>query len=174
MTYVALSTRVALLAIFAVSSVAKLGGRRRYAAFAASVHAFVPARAVGAVAVLVVVTEVICVALLAWPAAGSAGPVLAALTLTAFTVAGGWAVRTGRRAACLCLGTTAKPMDARHVVRNALMLMVAVVSVFASLGAPSTVHPAGATVAAAVGVVSAAILARFDDLVALMGDGTVP
>jgi hypothetical protein len=75
-------------------------------------------------------------------------------------------------AVCRCFGPARTVLAHRHVVRNALLLLVAVVGMAASFVVDSAaVGPA--VVAAAIGALGAVLVVRFDDLAELFA-GPVP
>ena len=175
MTYLPVTARAALLLVFLVSVAAKARGRRHYAAFAASVAPFLGHRlarapgVVAGVAAAVTATEAACVVLLVLPATARAGCVIAALLLAGFTVAAAVVVGTGRTAYCRCFDARIRPLRRRHVVRNALLLLVALGGCVADAVNPArTVQPAGVVIAIVAGGIAALILINFDDLVELV------
>lgn len=138
MTFFLIFARCALGVTFAVSFGGKVWGARRYAAFTAACGELAPWAPKRLVAPLVVAAELAVVAALAVPVTVQAGLALAVLLLAAFTVAIIGVLRRRRQVACQCFGTSSSPLGSRHVVRNVLLLMVAV-------GAVATGEPAGAS-----------------------------
>lgn len=157
--------------VLLVSAVSKVRGRSDYAEFVASVPAFgIPVRWTRLFAVLTVVAEfVIALLLLAsvfagpWPAI--AGLVLAVGLFGVLTAAVWRAVSRQSGAVCRCFGRARTTLAARHVVRNAFLLVVAVLGLSV---VDVAVDPAAAWLAAVVGAVGAVLVVRFDDLADLV------
>lgn len=132
--------------------------------------AVVPQRTVRPVAVASVAAEAAAVVLLATPArwSGAAGFVLAAGLLAVF----GWAVvrsvRAGNTAPCRCFGASSTPLGMRHVVRNGVLVLVALVGLAGALAA-GRVDLGAAFVAAGAGLVAGVLVAAYDDIAELLG-----
>lgn len=103
----------------------------------------------------------------------TAGLVLAVLLLLSFTTVIALTLRRGIRKPCKCFGATTTPLGRAHVVRNGLLLAAAVAGLVAGATGTATAEPAGAAVAAVVGVVGGLLIARFDDLVDLFGSQAI-
>ena len=171
--------------VFLVSAVSKVRSAADYAEFAASVPAFgVPARWTRLFAAVTVGAELV-IAVLLLPAAvlvpvgigagrwlAGLGLVLAVGLLGVLTAAVWRAVGRGSGAACRCFGPARTVLGTRHVVRNALLLLVAVLGA-GTVFTVDSVALAVAGVAAAVGVIGAVLVIRFDDLAELFA-GPVP
>jgi hypothetical protein len=158
--------------VLLVSSVSKLRSGTDYAEFVASVPAFgFPVRWARPFAAATVVAEVLITALLLpatvllvvggprWPAVSG---LVCAVGLFGVLTAAVWravARRTG--AVCRCFGAAKAVLGRRHVVRNALLLLVAV------LGLAIPVESVDPLVAAAAGALGAVLVIRFDDLAEL-------
>ncbi len=155
---VGLAMGVALAAVLAVSGAAKLldraGTREAVAGFG------VPTGLVAPVAAVLAPAELVTALLLVLPPTRSAGLVLAALLLLAFTVVVVLALRAGRRPECHCFGRIGgADVSGRTVVRNLVLLAVAAVGI-AGVSASDDVDGgrlAGAVVAGLV--LAAAVLA---------------
>ncbi|WP_157528822.1 MauE/DoxX family redox-associated membrane protein [Nocardia sp. NRRL S-836] len=148
--------------VLLVSAMSKVRSRADYAEFVASVPAFgVPARWVRSTALLTVCAEFAVVALLAWlPVAGLS----AAAVLFAVLTAAVWrAVSRRSSAVCRCFGRSAARLGVRHVVRNAVLPVVALVG----LAVPE-LDPVASVLAAVLGAVGAAMVLRFDDVAELL------
>jgi hypothetical protein len=171
--------------VLLVSAVSKVRSGADYAEFVASVPAFgVPARWTRLFAAVTVVAEFVIAGLLLpaavlVPVSLGAGRWLAGLGLVlavglfgVLTAAVWRAVGRGSGAACRCFGPARTVLGPRHVVRNVLLLLVAVLGA-GSVFVVDSVGPAVAGVAAAVGVVGAVLVVRFDDLAELFA-GPVP
>ena len=157
MGLVGLAACVALAVVFAVSGAAKLldraGTREAVAGFG------VPQTLVTPVAAGLAPAELVTAVLLLVPATRPAGLVLAAAMLLGFTAAVVTALRAGRRPDCHCFGRIGgADVSGRTVVRNLVLLAVAVVGV---VGVTAGTAPAGGARAgaAALGLaVAAAVL----------------
>ncbi len=157
MGLVGLAACVALAVVFAVSGAAKLldraGTREAVAGFG------VPQTLVTPVAAGLAPAELVTAVLLLVPATRPAGLVLAAAMLLGFTAAVVNALRAGRRPDCHCFGRIGgADVSGRTVVRNLVLLAVAVVGV---VGVTAGTAPDGGARAgaAALGLaVAAAVL----------------
>lgn len=179
MAYVTVSVMVLCGLVLLVSAVSKVRGRADYAEFVASVPAFgFPARWTRLVAVATVVAEFVITALLL-PAAvllvaglapfrwlAAAGLVLAAGLFGVLTAAVWRAVTRRTGAVCRCFGPARTVLAHRHVVRNGLLLLVAVLSM-TGMSTVDMLDPVAAAVAAAAGALGAVLVIRFDDLAEL-------
>ncbi|MFI9507705.1 TlpA family protein disulfide reductase [Nocardia sp. NPDC052566] len=148
-------SRLVVSVVFGLSAWGKL--RDRAGARAAVADFGVPLRWAPTVAVGLPVAEgVLAVTVLPpWTAAGAG--VLAALLLTVFTVAIGRLLAQGRRPACSCFGSSsATPIGARTLVRNGVLLALAVLVVVGAFARPRV--PAGLPADNVVGLVIVAVL----------------
>ncbi|MFK0250389.1 MauE/DoxX family redox-associated membrane protein [Amycolatopsis azurea] len=185
MNHVAAFAAVLCGLVLAVSSAGKVRGKGVYAEFVASVPAFgVPARWARRFAAVTLAAEFVIAALLL-PAAGLivagavagrwlaiSGLVLAFGLFGVLTAAVWRAVARRTGAVCRCFGPARTALAYRHVVRNALLLLVAAAGVLAVPGTGGG-EPVGLTLAAALGVVGAVAVVRFEDLAELFA-GAVP
>lgn len=164
--------RCLLLVVFAVSAVGKLRDPR---AFRRATVALVPlARPVGGVvAVGVIAAESAVVVLLAVPATARAGLVAGLGLLGVFTVAIGAALRRGATEPCRCFGASATPLGARHLVRNAILLLAAA-SGLAAGALPGDAQPWGLVFVGAAAVVLAVLVVQFDVLAELFAGPAGP
>jgi hypothetical protein len=177
MNYLGLVCAIALAGVFAVSMRDKVG-RERFRVFAASAGPLdvLPRRWRVRTAGVVAVAEAVTVAaltgglVLALVGAGALlltlGFLAAATLLTAFTVAIGLMLRRGERVPCHCFGASEVPLGPAHVVRNLVLLALAVVGPFTPAGGYTA---AGVALVVVAGAVIAALVTRFDDLVTLFG-----
>ncbi|WP_405656475.1 MauE/DoxX family redox-associated membrane protein [Streptomyces sp. RK9] len=148
------------------------GGTRgdAFAAFLASVRSLrvVPPALVRPVALTVIAGEAAVCVLLAVPARGAttAGLLVAAALLTAFTVGIAAALRRGATAPCRCFGASSTPLGTPHLVRNAVLCALALAG---ALGAPTAADapPGGGLVAGVAGLVAGALVTQLDHLLAL-------
>jgi len=175
MGYLGLACAVALAGVFAVSVRGK-AGVVRFRTFVATAGPLelLPRRWRGRIAAAVTVTESAVVTALAvgvtFVLSGLghvvvlAGFIGVATLLLIFTVAIGLMLRRGDRKPCHCFGTQDVPLGPAHVVRNLVLLALAVVGPFARSGDHAL---PGVVLAFCAGALVAALLVRFDDLVAL-------
>ncbi|HEX6356411.1 MauE/DoxX family redox-associated membrane protein [Actinophytocola sp.] len=166
MAYLAFGCHCLLVVVFACSAVAKFAGRGSFAAFRLATARLVPALRDMAtpLAVAVVSAELTATVLLAVPAAAPAGLVLGLALLAAFTVAVAAALRRGETASCNCFGRSTVPLQPRHLVRNALLMAVAVVGLVAGLAGPAGAEVTGMALAGAAAVVLAVLVLNLDAL----------
>lgn len=171
MSYAALGCQWLLVAVFGAAAAGKLTSRQAYAEFVVSTGRLLPTRwsrwrrpaAVG-----VLVGELVTAMLLVVPATATLGFTAAAGLGLLFGAGVAAALRRGERAPCRCFGISTTPLGRPHLVRNALVAGVAVGGLTSTLLAPAgPVHPAGALVAVAAGLVTAVLVVRLDDVVAL-------
>jgi Methylamine utilisation protein MauE len=174
--YVLVACRALLLVVFATSAFGKVRGRPAWSGFLQSVRdlRLVPARWVDAVAVTVVGGEAAVVLLLAVPATAAVGFALAGALFATFTVAIIVTLRRGVTAARRCFGSTALPLGRRHELRNGLLLTVAALGALSRSAPPSSPHPSGLVVAVASGLIGAAFLMFFDEIVELFAPAAHP
>ncbi|RJL24851.1 methylamine utilization protein MauE [Bailinhaonella thermotolerans] len=170
MQYLEPAIRCLLGVVFLVSSVSKVRNRASFEAFVASTRRLQPwgAALSRQVAVLVVAAEAAICALLAVGGrpAVTAGLVLAAGLLLAFT--GGIALALHRKVdtSCRCFGRSETPLGPQHIVRNLLLTAFAAVGV-AAAGATGPVEAGGAVVAVCAGLVVGGLVTVMDDIVQL-------
>jgi hypothetical protein len=182
MTELVIAVLALTACVYGASSGAKLSGGRSYRAFRDGLGetALVPGRLLPAAAAVLAGAEagvavvLVAAAVLRGAGLSSSVPVAAvalgcAVGLTGVLAAGVTVViRTGRRASCACFGARpGRTLGPSHLVRNAGLLVLLVTALAANAvghGRP----PAAATVVAVLtGVVTALLVIRFDDLVAL-------
>lgn len=171
-SYIEVFSRCLIGVVFLVSAVSKLHGGRQFREFATSLAAMrlLPARLVTPAAAAVAVTEGAVPVLLApLPVPGLAvtGFTVAAVLLAGFAVAIVMVLRQGVPASCRCFGGSgAAPFGRHHVLRNAVLTLIAGLGGVASLG-PSAVDLRVLALAAPLGLLGALVTVRLDDLVDL-------
>ncbi|WP_214408627.1 MauE/DoxX family redox-associated membrane protein [Sphaerisporangium fuscum] len=163
MEYVRIGCACLVALVFAITAVSKL---RDFEGFRRSLPQLVPVRRplLRPIAVAVVATEALIPILIAVPPLTPYGLALAGALLVAFTAAIALALRRGQRAPCRCFGASAAPLGARHLVRNALLIVVAALGALLPAGVPVL---AGTALAVVAGLIGAMIIASFDDIVDL-------
>ncbi|WP_061983603.1 MauE/DoxX family redox-associated membrane protein [Amycolatopsis regifaucium] len=176
MCYVVFGCRCALIVVFAMSAMSKSRNRESFAAFRRATVELVPAaRGHGtSLAVSVVVAELLVVAGLVVPNTATVGLLAASALCTAFTVAIAAALRRGVTASCRCFGGSATPLGARHLVRNALLIVLAVLALVLPGRDDVGSDPAALLLAAGAGVVVASLVISFDALADLFLGGPPP
>jgi hypothetical protein len=169
--YVAIGCRAVLAVVFLIAVCGKLAGRGAFREFAASLAAMrvIPAPAAAPVAAITVSAEALVIAAVASPAATAAlaGCVLAAGLSAAFLATVAISLRHGNRAPCRCFGRSAIPLGARHLTRNAILLIVAATGAAASAGS-GTVQLPGVIVAAGAGLAAGLAIAACDEIAELI------
>lgn len=171
MHYLALGCRAALAVTFLLAVAGKLAGQRAFAEFTRSVrdmHA-VPARFIEAAARATVVGEAATVLLVVLPVRPLAaiGCAFAVLLTLLFSSAIARSLRTGRRTPCRCFGRSTVPLGGRHLIRNAVLLIVGVAGLATTVtGGPTQLT--GTAVAVLAGSFLGLIIATFDDIATLL------
>lgn len=179
MSYVVLSARILLAAVFAVSALTKLRSADAFADFTTSVRRLgrLPAGRARPAAIAVAAGEVAVPVLLAVPAAGAtgAGFALAAGLLAVFAVAIAGSLRRGPAPPCRCFGSSSAPLGRHHVARNLVLIAAATAGLLGVIGIAGAgeagTTPAGAAVAVTSGLVAALFTVTLDDLVDLFRQG---
>ncbi|MEU1394064.1 MULTISPECIES: MauE/DoxX family redox-associated membrane protein [unclassified Nonomuraea] len=160
MPYIELGCRAVLCLVFLAALAGKATGWR---AFVSSVPGLAPRLPAVPVAVAVLAGESAAVVLLVL--GERAGFMLAAVLLAAFAAAILLALRRGAAATCRCFGVTAAPLSRVQIVRNLLLIAVAVTGWVMPGG---RVELAGVALALVAAAVLAAVLVLFDDLADLL------
>lgn len=166
-----LTVRVAVGGVFLVAVCGKVAGRAAFGRFAGWLATLLPPGPRGPVAIGLVAAEAAVVVLLAVPATRFAGLAAAAVVLTGFAAAIAVLVRRGHRVPCRCLGTTgSRPMGTAEVLRNLVLAAAAVAALASGPGAPAS--PTDPAAAVLLGVTSALLVVRLDDVLALFAAPT--
>jgi hypothetical protein len=166
MYYVEVAARVLIGLVFLVSMLGKVTSAARFRAFQAELRDMrvVAGRFIRPVAVVVCAAEAAVVSLAVVRAV--AGFVVAAGLLLVFAAAIAVVVRRKTGAHCRCFGFQSGRLGMRHVARNAALTGVCVVGIAAALRSPGIAGDAAFLLPATViGVMSAAAIVFFDDLV---------
>ena len=163
--------------VFVVAVAGKVRGPGAYREFASWLAALpVPLARNRALPVVLVAAEaaiVVLVTIPADPAAAAAGLGLAAGCLAVMTAGTVAIVRQGARVSCRCFGTSQSPLGARHLIRDAILLVSAVTGAVCSAFSAEhqAVRPAGIVLSLAAALVAATFLVFIDDLLTLVGPG---
>jgi hypothetical protein len=178
MAYAALTCRVLIGLVFAVSAFTKvrtITAYREFASWLASVP--LPLAGHGAVPPFLAGAEAAIVILVAIPATVLPGLVLAAVTLAVLTTGSAVAVARAARVTCRCFGSSRTPLALRHVLRNGFLLAGAVAGALAGAvaGARGTSaiapHPAAIALSLVAAMAAATFVVFLDDLAAVAGAG---
>jgi hypothetical protein len=172
MPYLVIGARAMLFVIFAASFAGKARSRAAFTAFADSLAGFgirgtrLQARTAG----LVVAAEAAAAVLIALPFTAIWGLAAGGLIITAFTAQASMARRQGLRPRCNCFGFSKSALGARHIMRNALIVAVAIAGLAAELASGRTHLAAGPVVlATGIAVIAGTGIVVWDDLAALLG-----
>ncbi|GHA82261.1 methylamine utilization protein MauE [Streptomyces tendae] len=171
MNYVIVSSQVLLVLVFLCSVTGKLRSPTAYRAFRLSVAQLAPPlrRRTKAAAPLVIAAEAAVAVALVVPASVAVGFAGAACLLVGFALALAGVLRREEHAACHCFGGS-EPVAPRHVVRNVLLVCVALTGLVGrSLTEAAAGSSAGLLLAAGVGVLLALFTVVLDDLAHLFG-----
>lgn len=163
--YLALGCRWLLAGVFLVSLFGKLRGPAAYTAFVAATASLLATgtRQARVLAPLTIAAEAATIVALGF---GRAGLVAAAALLGCFTIELMRAVRRGSAVPCRCFGASTTPVGVHHVVRNVVLIGLAVAAAgFAGDDAP--LDPGALVVTALAAAVGVLVTARLDDLVAV-------
>lgn len=166
MPYVAPVCQGLLAVVLLVSTVGKLRSGQALRTFAASLAAMRLSRPAwaGTVAALVAGAEGAAALLLVIPSARNAGFAVAAVLLAVLTVGVAVVLARGTMRPCRCFGASATPLGRRHLVRNVLLCVAAVVPLAVPAGGA---QPAGTAIALFAGGAVGLLVTVLDDLVAL-------
>ncbi|MEV0195050.1 MauE/DoxX family redox-associated membrane protein [Nonomuraea sp. NPDC050691] len=161
-----LFARVLLAVVFFAAVVGKARSRQGFAEFRDSVAAIGPRwLPAGPAAVAVVAGEAAAVVLLAVPGTRLAGYALAAVLLIVFCAGIARAVLARQSVRCQCFGAGGGLLGPQHLVRNGLLVAVAVVGALAG-GAPTSA-PA-MLVALVTGAFLGLLTTRWEDVAFLL------
>ena len=163
-----LLARATLGWVFGAALLSKAAGRARWQSFVDALPALgLPSRVSARIAAgLVIAGEACAVALLV--CAPRLGAELSAAMLAVFTIALVAAVRGNRRAACHCFGGSDAIVGRVHVVRNVLLLAIAVSWIAAGASSSAELSARGAA-ALGYGALLGFLFTRWDDLAFLAG-----
>ncbi len=170
MAYVELCARVAVALVFIVSVLSKLSSPASFTGYVNAVRALggerlKPPAVWGAVVVAAEVSVATTLLLPGQLRLRSVGFLAAAALLSLFSFAIVAAVRRGLQQPCRCFGPSSRPVGATNLLRNGLLLVLCLAGLASGThGEPSAV---GAEIAAALGVVVAAMTLVLDTLVDL-------
>jgi hypothetical protein len=163
--------RCVLGLVFAVSAVSKVRSQAAWRSLGTWLAGmpFRPLRLKGMPLTLVLAEAAVVALVAAAPLAGLISGAVLALTLTVGLYL---VVRSGSRQPCLCFGTSSEPAGSQHVLRNGVLLALAVVG---SVCAGTTGHPPGpaeSMLAAIAGLATALLVIFFGDISALFTSGS--
>ncbi|GII04328.1 MauE/DoxX family redox-associated membrane protein [Planobispora takensis] len=171
MEYVLIGCRLLIGVVFAVSAAGKIRSREAYASFRAAAGELAPRVPVVPAALVppaVVAGELAAAVLLAVPGTAGAGFAIAVALLGVFTAAIAMAVRSRRRVACNCFGTSAAPVGPAQLIRNGVLLAAGLIGTVLTVAVPlPAAEGAGAVTAALVGLAGAALVLLTEDIAGL-------
>ncbi|MFI6595862.1 MauE/DoxX family redox-associated membrane protein [Nonomuraea sp. NPDC050536] len=165
MIYVAVAAGFLIAAVFLASAFSKIRSKRQFELFTASavelgLPSFVPSR-LGAAAI-VAMEAAVSPLLLLLPVVGFC---LAVALLAVFITGIVRVHRAGEKVACRCFGGDSQtPLGPRHVVRNALLIAVALAGALTAFSSAESVHPAILIAAAGAGLIGSVVFILFDDI----------
>jgi len=169
--YLEVVCRLLLAAVFITAAFTKLSGKAAWLAFVQSLRQLdqVPGPLLRPAALAAVAIEVIVVVLLLVPVrvAGWIGFALAGCLLLSFTLVIGRALSRGNRAPCRCFGASSTPLGMSHILRNLVLVLVAVLGL-AGASASGPLDAPYALLAGAAGLVAGILITAFEDIVALV------
>jgi hypothetical protein len=169
-----LGCRVLLGVVFAVAAVGKLRSATALRAFADSLLdlGWLPDVLRWPAAVATPLAEGGAVALLAVPATAGFGYALVLLLLAALTLGAVVAIRRGRGVRCQCFGSGEGELGKGTVMRNLLLMAVAIAGSAVRLGAGDLrLSAAGAELAGVLGALAALAVVRWAEFAFLLGVG---
>jgi hypothetical protein len=167
--YLLLIERTLFVVVFGLAAVGKLRGGAGFRAFVAWLARLlrVPGRTATALAALLVTAELATVALLLVPATARLGLALTCGLLLVFIGVVVYAIRAGVLTECRCFGGAGALMSYPLIVRNALLIALALPGVAIASPAPAPAgEPVLAGLAVAAGLALAALFVRGYDAIA--------
>ncbi|MEU8247918.1 MauE/DoxX family redox-associated membrane protein [Nonomuraea sp. NPDC048916] len=171
MQYLEVACRLLLAAVLIMAAFTKVSGKGAWLAFVHSLRQLdqVPSPLLQPVALAVVAIEAIVAVLLLVPVrvAGWIGFALAGCLLLSFTLVIGRALSHGNRAPCRCFGASSTPLGLSHVLRNLMLVCVAVLGL-AGASASGTLDAPYALLAGAGGLVAGILITAFEDIITLI------
>jgi hypothetical protein len=170
MSYVIVASRAFLFVVMMFAVVGKLSSGEAWRSFVASLAAFGVLRPAGwsAVAVLIALAEMAVVVLLVPHSGAVYGLALGTALIGGFSLAVVAARAAGREIRCRCFGSDGGPMGRPQLVRNAILLTVALLGLLAlATGQPDRPAAGPASAVAAVATL-AAIGVTYRDEVAIL------
>ena len=169
---ISLACRVLIGAVFTVSVVTKVRGRSAWRSFSSWLTGLpLPALQLRWAPAMLTAAEAAVVVLVAIPATATAGLVAAAVLSLGLTLGLAAAVNRGARQPCHCFGLSSEPLSGQHVIRNALLLTLAVTGSAAAIAVGPGAPSAGQAESwlTAIGGLAAALLIIFSgDVTALL------
>ncbi|WP_052422979.1 MauE/DoxX family redox-associated membrane protein [Nonomuraea candida] len=178
MTYLSLGSRCFVAVVFALAVLGKARNRRELEEFVRATRSLIAAaaprlrlgrRGLWAAALGVLAVEAAVCVLVLLPSWWPLGLALSAVLLAVFGAATTLALHRGVRALCHCFGGSAVPLSRWHVVRDAVILTVAVAGIVVP-DRPGG-EAAGFAVTVAVAAVAAMVTSRLDDILELFTSG---
>jgi NADH:ubiquinone oxidoreductase subunit 2 (subunit N) len=170
MTYAVLTCRGLIGLVFAVSTIAKIRGPGAYREFSSWLAALpVPLARTRALPAVLVGGEAAIVVLVAVPDTAVAGLILAASYLAVIAAGTVTITRLDSGVACWCFGPSRSPVGARHLVRDSILLLVAVTGavIDAQWSGRNIANPAEIVLSLLAALTGATFFVFTDDLIAI-------
>ncbi|MFC0865488.1 MauE/DoxX family redox-associated membrane protein [Sphaerimonospora cavernae] len=165
MIYLVLVSRMLLTAVFVLSALGKVRNLDAFAEALAQLKE-VPKRLTGKVALLVVAAEITVALLLV--VTSQAGLISAAVLLLAFTTVIMRAISRRRRVSCNCFGKQGASIGERHLVRNALLVLIALLGAVGEMFSSGSFDLPGIAMAGTVTAALTILIYFWDELVDLV------
>jgi Methylamine utilisation protein MauE len=167
---ISLACRVLIGTVFTVSVVTKVRGRPAWRSFSSWLTGLpLPALQPTWAPAVLTAAEAAVVVLVAIAATATAGLVAAAVLSLGLTLGLAAAVNRGARQPCHCFGLSSEPLSGQHVIRNTLLLTLAVTgSVAAITSGPAAANPVEGGLAAIGGLAAALLIIFSGDVTALL------
>ncbi len=172
LTYVALVCRGVVGLVFAVAVFSKVRGPGAYREFASWLAGLpVPLAGSRGLPVVLAAAEAAVVVLVAVPGVAPAGLGLAAAILAVMVTGTVVIMSRGARVSCRCFGSSQSLLGTRHLVRDGVLLAVAVTGAAASAfgSGREAASLAGIVLSLAAALTAATFVVFLDDLMALFG-----
>jgi hypothetical protein len=169
--YLDFSCRVLLGTVFTVAVVGKVRRGTAYREFVTSLRGlgWLPSALLPAVAAAVVACEAMVVLLLAVPATGVVGHLLAVLVLGSFSTTVAASLYRGQQVRCRCFGSDGRRFGIGHLVRNGLLMVVGGFGLVAAAAGGTSPRWDLLAAGCAVALLGAGAIVRWDDLAYLIG-----
>lgn len=167
---ISLACRVLIGTVFTVSVATKVRGRAAWRSFSSWLTGL-PLRALRLpwAPALLTGAEAAVAILVAIPATAPSGLAAAAVLSLGLTLGLAAALHRGARQPCHCFGVSSEPLSGQHVIRNVLLLTLAVTgSVAAITTDPAAAGPAVGGLAAIGGLAAALLIIFSGDVTALL------
>jgi hypothetical protein len=175
MIYFFIGSRAALALIFVVACISKVQNASSYREFFDSLKDFgLPSVLQRIVSLVVPAVEGLTLLLLVVNRTGLWGLVASAVLLSSFTAGISVARARGRVVRCRCFGASDAPAEGGHVARNVALLGIALAGIVTGLGAKGQLVSANVILAIGLGLITAALFLRWQELSFLLKSPSSP